>query len=433
MESKEIKQFQTKKIFKSLEKAKGNGTSMITLIIPKGSQINQVTTMLTNEYGTASNIKSHVNKLSVQSAIRSAQDKLKQYNRIPSNGLIVCVGTVITDTNKEKKIMYDFEPFKPISHFLYRCDNKFHLKSLDYLFNDEESYGFIIMDGHGCLFAKVTGQNKEVLTEISVDLPNKHRRGGQSSARFGRLRLEKRHNYLAKVTEITNSLFITNDMPNVSGLIIGGSSDFKKQLAQDDRFDQRLRPIILNIVDIQYGSERGLYSALRLTSDLLKNTKFVKEQEILIDFFNELDRDTGLVCYGFNDVIYALASGAVDRLILFENMNTYYELKDGSNDSIPNTNSSNEQNHENTNRSNVYIQGKQIIQKTEGSDEELLVDYLIEIVGDYGATIEFVSDVTSEGSQFVKGFGIGAFLRYKIEIPQYDDLDDDDWDDDCFM
>ena len=305
---------------------------------------------------------------------------------------------MMTENNKEKKITYDFEPFKPINHFLYRCDNKFHLESLDYLFSEEKSYGFIIMDGHGCLFAKITGQNKEILTEISVDLPNKHRRGGQSSVRFARIRIEKRHNYLTKITELTTSLFITNDMPNVSGLIIGGSSDFKKQLSQDDRFDQRLKPIILSIVDIQYGGERGLYSALKLSADVLKNTKFVKEQEILINFFEEVSKDSGLVCYGFNDVMYALTNGVVDKLVLYEDLKMYYEI----------------------------TEDKQVICKKEGTDENLLIDYLIDIVKDYGAEINLISDVTSEGHQFAVGFEIGAFLRYKIDMPQNDNYSDED-------
>lgn len=37
--------------------------------------------MLAEEYGTASNIKSRVNRLSVLSAITSVQQRLKLYNR----------------------------------------------------------------------------------------------------------------------------------------------------------------------------------------------------------------------------------------------------------------------------------------------------------------------------------------------------------------
>jgi peptide chain release factor subunit 1 len=48
-----------------------------------------------------------------------------------------------------------------------------------------------------------------VLHEFTVDLPKKHGRGGQSSVRFARLRVEKRHNYLRKVAETATQMFIT--------------------------------------------------------------------------------------------------------------------------------------------------------------------------------------------------------------------------------
>ena len=59
---------------------------MISLIIPPKDQIPRVNKMLTEEYGTASNIKSRVNKLSVLGAITSVQQRLKRYNR----GFIQC-------------------------------------------------------------------------------------------------------------------------------------------------------------------------------------------------------------------------------------------------------------------------------------------------------------------------------------------------------
>ena len=62
-------------------------------------------------------------------------------------------------------------------------------------------------------------------------------RGGQSALRFARLRMEKRHNYVRKVAEVATTLFITNDKPNISGLILAGSADFKAELNQSDMFD----------------------------------------------------------------------------------------------------------------------------------------------------------------------------------------------------
>ena len=59
---KNIEVWKIKKLIKALEAARGNGTSMISLIMPPRDQISRVTKMLGDEFGTASNIKSRVNR-----------------------------------------------------------------------------------------------------------------------------------------------------------------------------------------------------------------------------------------------------------------------------------------------------------------------------------------------------------------------------------
>ena len=61
--------------------ARSNGTSMISLIIPPRDQISRVSRMLADEFGTASNIKSRVNRQSVLGAITSVQQRLKLYSK----------------------------------------------------------------------------------------------------------------------------------------------------------------------------------------------------------------------------------------------------------------------------------------------------------------------------------------------------------------
>lgn len=198
--------------------------------------------MLADEFGTASNIKSRVNRLSVLGAITSVQHRLKLYTKVPPNGLVIYCGTIVTEEGKEKKVNIDFEPFKPINTSLYLCDNKFHTEALTALLADDNKFGFIVMDGNGALFGTLQGNTREVLHKFTVDLPKKHGRGGQSALRFARLRMEKRHNYVRKVAEVATQLFITNDKPNIAGLILAGSADFKTELSQSDMFD----PVITN-------------------------------------------------------------------------------------------------------------------------------------------------------------------------------------------
>ena len=59
-----------------------NGTSMISLIIPPRDQVSRVNKMLADEYGTATNIKSRTNRLSVLDAITSTQQRLKLYSKV---------------------------------------------------------------------------------------------------------------------------------------------------------------------------------------------------------------------------------------------------------------------------------------------------------------------------------------------------------------
>ncbi len=66
-------------------------------------QVSRVTKMLNDEAGTASNIKSRVNRLSVLDAIGSTLQRLKLYNRVPQNGLVIYSGVVMGENGKEKQ------------------------------------------------------------------------------------------------------------------------------------------------------------------------------------------------------------------------------------------------------------------------------------------------------------------------------------------
>merc|ERR1719263_102826 len=93
------------------------------------------------------------------------------------------------------------------------------------------------MDGNGTLYGILRGSHREVLHKFGVDLPKKHGRGGQSALRFARLRLEKRHNYVRKVGEMLTQLFVPNGQtPNIRGLVIAGSAEFKDQLVNNSEF-----------------------------------------------------------------------------------------------------------------------------------------------------------------------------------------------------
>jgi len=418
---KNIEQWKIKKLIKSLEAARGNGTSMISLIIPPKDQVSRVSKMLGDEFGTASNIKSRVNRLSVLGAITSTQNRLKLYNRVPNNGLVIYCGTIVTNEGKEKKVNIDFEPFKPINTSLYLCDNKFHTEPLNELLESDDKFGFIIIDGNRSLFGVLAGNTRTVLHKVSVDLPKKHGRGGQSALRFARLRMEKRHNYVRKIAELAVQFYITNDKPNVSGLIVAGSADFKSELSTSDMFDPRLRNIILKIVDVSYGGDNGFNQAIELSAEVLQNVKFVQEKKLIGSFFEEISQDTGKYCFGVEDTLRGLDIGAVQILIVWENLEvTRHQIKNpvvGEKDKIIYLTKEQEKDTSN-------FRGEDGVE-LEIIESMPLVEWFANNYKSFGANLEFVTNKSQEGSQFCKGFGgIGGILRYKVDLMALNEYDE---------
>ena len=320
---------------------------------------------------------------------------------------------------------------RPINTSLYLCDNKFHCEALEELLEDDNKFGFIIMDGNGALFGTLQGNTRHVLHKFSVDLPKKHGRGGQSAVRFARLREEKRHNYLRKVAETSVTHFITNDKCNVAGLILAGSADFKTNLAQSEMFDQRLQCKIISTVDISYGGENGFNQAIELAQDTLGNVKFVQEKKLLLRYFDEISRNDGMeagkYCFGVKDTMTALEGGAVDTLIVWENLDlTRIEFRKPNTDEVHTKylDKKGEKDRKN------YVDADTGVELDIVSSESLL-EYLATKYNDFGAKLEIVTDRSQEGAQFCKGFGgVGGILRYAMNFADFEpeDFSDEDFD-----
>jgi peptide chain release factor subunit 1 len=218
-------------------------------------------------------------------------------------------------------------------------------------------------------------------------------------------------------------MFITNDRPNVSGLILAGLADFKNELATTDMFDQRLATKVIKIVDVSYGGENGFNQAIELSAEVLANVKFIQEKKLIGKYFEEISQDTGRVCYGIEDTLKALELGAVETLIVFENLEiTRYTLKDSNgSEIILHVTKQQEQS------SRDKFMDKETGQEMEVVSQESFLEWIAEHYKDFGTTLEFVSDRSTEGNQFVKGFGgIGGILRYKVNFEQLAEVDDDD-------
>jgi len=265
------------------------------------------------------------------------------------------------------------------------------------------------------LFVGILGRS---YTNLLSTFQKKHGRGGQSALRFARLRLEKRHNYLRKVAELSVVHFIDaqTSRPNVSGLILAGLAEFKLDLNQSDMFDQRLAKIVIKTVDTSYGFENGFNQAIEASKETLKNVKFIQEKVLISKFFEEIATDSRKYCYGIRDVLYAIDSSSVLTLIVYENLEIN-RIVVGSNsvaDKVLYLTPSQEKN-------NLLFKDPETNADLEVKEKVSYVDWLADHYKNMGCSLQFVTDSSQEGSQFVKGFGgIGALLRFVVDFSTLD-------------
>lgn len=419
-EDPDILQFKVKRLIRYLDSAKGEGTSMISVIIPPGKKIADMQRQLVDQYGNAENIKDRVNRQSVQAGITSAKEKLKTYNKVPKNGLLVYAGTILKEDGKQQmKLVIDLEPHKAINTTMYYCGNHFITEPLKELLESDEKYGFIIVDGNGTYWATLQGNTRDIHQKYMVDLPKKHGRGGQSSNRFANTREEKRNAYVKKVCEKTTDMFITENSANIAGLVIAGYADFKTQVSESAFLDPRLKKIIVSVVDISYGCEQGLNQAIELSKGVLKDIKLVQEQAVIGKFFEALNIDHEKIIYSIHDTMKALEEGVMQKLLIYDDLEHQRVV-------LKRTNAPDDE------VIVKYLTPKQLENDQAFYDEEskemldlvdqqAFVDWLAENHKQFGAEIFFVTDRSPEGSQFVKGFGgIGGFLRYAVNYDAQD-------------
>ncbi|AYV83757.1 MAG: peptide chain release factor eRF1/aRF1 [Hyperionvirus sp.] len=357
-----------------------------------------VNKFIATEATEASNIKKKGTRTSVLKSLAGAKQFLKRYpNAAPKNGVAVFCGETITG----ESIAECFEPFRPITTEMFKCDSVFHTEWLANLLTDDDYFGFVIIDGNGALFGMLQGHHKVTLRKFSVDLPTDHGRGGQSAARFGRLNEQKRERYVDNVVDAINELYIAHP---VKGIIIAGFGRNKFAVASSAKLDYRIKPLITLMgkpIDIEASNETGFTQAIEKSADILTNIKFGPERKLLQKFMAEISVDSKKICYGIEQTIDLLFQCSLEEIII--SSETKFEINHYRNSA-------------GVTRSSVKeLSDASWIPCGKGS----LLDFLSENHVRFSTKLRIVSDKTAEGSEFLKNFGgIAGFLYF--DMPEFD-------------
>ena len=409
MEFTAQEKYEYKRLLDDLRSKTGRGTELISLYIPPDKQISDVMAQLREEYGQAANIKSRVTRLSVQGSLESAMSRLKLIPKPPQNGVVIFIGSVDIGANRTEMYSAALEPPDPIITYRYHCDSSFLLGPLEEMLADKKTFGLIVLDRREATIGIMKGKYVEPLKHLTSTVPGKQRKGGQSSHRFQQLRLIAIHDFYGRIGESANDAFLAVDPKDLQGILIGGPSPTKEEFVDGGFLHHELQHKILDALDVSYTDESGLYELVDAAQERLLDLEVTQDKLIMRRFMKELVSDKGLAAYGEKEVRHNLELGAVEVLLLSEDLRK-------TRAKIVCSNRSCDFSEMQTRSSASAVVGNCLKcgSPLSVTEEEDIVSDLSKLADKSGAEVKIISSEFEEGAQLYKAFGgIAAILRYK--------------------
>ncbi|HIH42000.1 TPA: peptide chain release factor 1 [Candidatus Woesearchaeota archaeon] len=304
------------KFIKKLEPIKGRHTELVSVYIPAGYDMIKIIQQLAQEQGTASNIKDSTTRKNVTDSLERMIQHLRLFRKTPEHGLAVFSGNVAEKDGQQDIEVFSVEPPEPLNFRLYRCDKSFVLDALKEIAEKKDIYGLIVMDKREGDIALLKGKSIIPLTKSTSYVPGKTRAGGQSAARFERLREGAAKEFFSKLGEYVKEQFLYNK--DLKGIIVGGPGLTKNEFVDGNYITDQVKRKIIAIKDLSYTGDFGLQELVDRSQDVLANEEIAKEKASMQRFFEMLSKKPKQVAYGEADVRKRLEEGAVDVVLLSE-------------------------------------------------------------------------------------------------------------------
>jgi peptide chain release factor subunit 1 len=407
-----VRLYKVRKLISELSNKEGRGTELVSLYIPPKKPIHEAIANLREEWGTAGNIKSDTTRNHVQDALTRAMQRLKLYRTAPDTGLVVFSGALPTNgPGSEVVNVWEIIPPKPVTQYLYQCDDHFHVEWLKDMLREEKVFGMLAIDSSDVGMGILSGDRLEIEDILTSGISGKTRKGGQSARRYERGREMELTYFFNRVAEHATRVFL--DSNKVTALIVGGPGPTKDEFLKGGYLHYELQKRVVAVLDLGYSGREGVRELVEKASDILKDVRLVEEKRLVQKFLYEVNRQGGLAAYGLPRIIDALQKASAEVVLVSDDLDTVrIEAACKKCGTVK----------AETVQAVKRIQTRQGMASTPctkcGSTdydviEKDIVDVLEEMAFQVGSKVEVISSGTEEGSMFKTFGGVGAILRYR--------------------
>lgn len=313
-----VQRFELRKLLNELKSYSGRHTELVTVYVPADYDMNKIINHIQQEQGTATNIKSASTRKNVLDALERMVYHLRTIKKTPANGLVAFSGNVSEREGVSDVRVWSFEPPVPLNVRIYRCDKQFVLEPLQDMLEHKEVYGLVVIDRRDADIALLKGKTIIPILSTHSEVPGKFKAGGQSSVRFSRLIEGAARDHYRKVADKMKEQFFGKK--ELKGIILGGPGPTKHSFLEEGQLVTELKEKIIAIKDLSYTGDFGLQELLDKSQDVLAKEEVTEEKKIMEKFFTMLAKDSEKVSYGEEEVLKNLEIGAVEVLLLSEQL-----------------------------------------------------------------------------------------------------------------
>jgi len=301
-----------------LEGIRGRHTELVSVYIPAGYDLNKIINHLQQEQGTAANIKDKTTQKHVIDALEKMIRHLRIYKGTPEHGLAVFSGNASDQEGKVDTKVWSMEPPEIINTRIYRCDQSFKLDILKDMMDIKETYGLVVVDRREGTIGLLKGTNITELHSLTSGVPGKTRAGGQSAQRFERIREGAAKEFYRRIADVMNKEFL--EMKTLKGILVGGPGPTKHEFLEKGFVNEQLKRKVISVQDLSYTGEFGLRELVDKSGDVISQEMIISEKRLVSKFFEILAKNPDKVTYGMEHVKKALEMGAVDKLLVSEDL-----------------------------------------------------------------------------------------------------------------
>lgn len=404
----EMSKYELKKLINELEDIRGRNTELVSLYIPAGYDMSKISEFVTSEQSEAENIKSKHTRTNVQDALGKIGRKVSEEHETPENGVAFFAGNVSDTEGRPDIKIWEVIPPQTIESRHYRCDKEFVIEPLKQMVVDDRVYGLIVADKNEAAIGYLQGNSVKTEFTLESNVPGKTRAGGQSAQRFARLRKQMLKSFLQEIAEKSKKAFLDKEREGkLLGIIIGGPGFVKDKLMDDGYIHQELEDEVVAVESLNYSGEEALEELVTKAEDAIEDSQVVREKNLVNDFFQNLKKENGKSEYGVEQVHKALKMGAVDTLLISEDVDMFEAEYECPNDHE-------KQIFEEEARISDTVECDECNEEMSLEDISDIVDAFSDQAEEMGSDLELISTGHEEGERLLNMGGVAAILRYRI-------------------